>query len=54
MEGRAAYVTVYWTSEEATVSYYLADPKAVGFRKINGGGSTSGPMTDEQKAERGP
>ncbi|WP_345763389.1 ParB/RepB/Spo0J family partition protein [Diaminobutyricibacter sp. McL0608] len=51
-EGRAAYVTVYWTSDEATVSYYLADPKAAGFRKANNSSAASGPMTDEQKAER--
>lgn len=52
VEGRAAYVRVYFSSEEANVSYYLHDHKAAGFRKENGSGSTSGPMTDEQKAER--
>ena len=51
-EGWAAYVTVYWASEEATVSYYLADPKAAGFRKANSTSAASGPMTDEQKAKR--
>jgi ParB family chromosome partitioning protein len=48
-DGRAAFVRVYYSSEEATVLYYLADPKAAGFKK---NGSTGGPMTDEQKAER--
>ena len=50
-EGRAAYVRVYITGK-ADVTYYLRDPKAAGFRKASGTGSTSGPMTDEQKAER--
>lgn len=49
--GRAAFVRVYYTSEEATVIYYLNDFKAAGFKKHDTG-STSGPMTDEQKAER--
>jgi len=50
VEGRAAFVRVYYTSEEATVLYYLADPKAAGFKKNSG--NANGPMTDEQKAER--
>ena len=49
VDGRAAFVRVYYSSEEATVFYYLADPKAAGFKK---NGSTSGPMSDEQKAQR--
>lgn len=51
-EGRAAYVYAYSNSENATVRYYLKDPKAAGFRKSSGSGATSGPMTDEQKDER--
>lgn len=50
-EGRAAFVRVYITGK-ADVTYYLRDPKAAGFRKATGSGSNSGPMTDEQKAER--
>jgi ParB family transcriptional regulator, chromosome partitioning protein len=51
VEGRAAFVRVYYTSEEATILYYLADPKAAGFHKDRGN-APSGPMTDEQKEER--
>ena len=50
--GRSAFVRVYFSSDEATVSYYLSDFKAAGFRKDSGSGSTSGPMTDDEKAER--
>lgn len=52
VSGRSAYVRVYFTSDEATVAYYLSDFKAAGFRKDSGSGSTSGPMTDDEKAER--
>jgi ParB family chromosome partitioning protein len=51
VDGRAAFVRVYYTSEEATILYYLADPKAAGFHKDRGN-APSGPMTDEQKTER--
>jgi len=51
VEGRAAFVRVYYTSEEATILYYLADPKAAGFHKDRGN-APSGPMTEEQKEER--
>ncbi|AWB88130.1 ParB/RepB/Spo0J family partition protein [Mycetocola zhujimingii] len=51
-EGRAAFVRTYYTSDEADVRYFLKDPKAAGFRRNNGSGSTSGPMTEDQKAER--
>jgi len=51
VEGRAAFVRVYYTSEEATILYYLADPKAAGFHKDRGN-APSGPMNDEQKEER--
>lgn len=49
-EGRAAHVAVYYGKDIAHVTYFVTDPKAAGFRKE--GGSASGPMTDEQKAER--
>jgi ParB family chromosome partitioning protein len=32
------------------VLYYLADPKAAGFKRNSG--NANGPMTDEQKSER--
>jgi ParB family chromosome partitioning protein len=51
IDGRAGFVRVYFTSEEATILYYLADPKAAGLHKDRGN-APSGPMTDEQKAER--
>ena len=50
-EGRAAFVRVYITGE-ANITYFLRDFKAAGFRKDTGSGATTGPMTDEQKAER--
>jgi ParB family transcriptional regulator, chromosome partitioning protein len=50
-QGRAAFVRVFYTSEEATILYYLADPKAAGFHKDRGN-APSGPMTQEQKEER--
>jgi len=50
--GRAAFVRVYVTGDEASVTYFLNDPKAAGFRKEGGSGATSGPMTEEQKTER--
>ncbi|MEO7018412.1 MAG: ParB N-terminal domain-containing protein [Leifsonia sp.] len=52
VEGRAAFVRTYFTSEEADERYFLKDPKAAGFRKSSGSGATSGPMTDDEKAER--
>ncbi len=50
-EGRAVYVATYFGGQVRPV-YYLADPKAAGFRKDSGSGANSGPMTEEQKAER--
>lgn len=50
--GRSAYVRVYFTSDEAAVTYYVSDFKTYGFRKDSGSGPTSGPMTDDEKAER--
>jgi ParB family chromosome partitioning protein len=50
VDGRAAYVTVYFGQDIASVTYYVTNPAAAGFRKE--GGSAAGPMTDEQKAER--
>ncbi|MGV8970698.1 MAG: ParB/RepB/Spo0J family partition protein [Rhodoglobus sp.] len=52
VEGRAAFVKVYYSDSTASVSYFLKDPKAAGFRRSNGSGAASGPMTDEQKVER--
>jgi ParB family chromosome partitioning protein len=51
IDGRAGFVRVYYTSEEATILYYLANPKTAGFHKDRGN-APSGPMTDEQKEER--
>lgn len=50
IEGRAAHVTVHHGHDEASITYFVTNPKAVGLRKEGGAGS--GPMTDEQKAER--
>ncbi|TFC83397.1 ParB/RepB/Spo0J family partition protein [Cryobacterium cheniae] len=50
--GRAAYVYAYASSDTVFVRYYLKDPKAAGFRKSSGSGASSGPMTDDEKAER--
>ncbi|WP_374976634.1 ParB/RepB/Spo0J family partition protein [Microbacterium trichothecenolyticum] len=54
--GVAVYVATYYGGE-ARPEYYLDDPAAFGFtvREESGygsGGGQSGPMTDEQKAER--
>ncbi|GAA1961889.1 ParB/RepB/Spo0J family partition protein [Microbacterium deminutum] len=51
VDGRAAYVRVGWDGD-AQVTYFVADPKAAGFKKATGTGSGSGPMTKEQKEER--
>lgn len=51
VEGRAAYVRALWNGE-AEVTYFVRDPKAAGLRKVTSSGNASGPMTDEQKAER--
>ncbi len=48
---RFASVRVYYGGEPST-TYYLRDYKSAGFRKDSGAGANSGPMTDEQKAER--
>jgi ParB family chromosome partitioning protein len=50
VEGRAAFVRVYFTGQPE-VTYYLPDPKKAGLRKASQG-SAGGPMSDEQKAER--
>jgi ParB family chromosome partitioning protein len=50
-EGRAAFVRVY-IGGESQVTYYVKNFKSAGFRKDSGAGSTSGPMTDKQKADR--
>ncbi|ANF31945.1 hypothetical protein A0130_09890 [Leifsonia xyli] len=51
IDGRAAYVWVY-ADGDANVSYFVRDAKAAGFHTYGGGQAKSGPMTDEQKAER--
>ncbi|MFF1571376.1 ParB/RepB/Spo0J family partition protein [Leifsonia sp. NPDC058292] len=51
LEGRAAYVRVY-ADGDADVTYFVREPKAAGFHSYSGGQSKSGPMTDEEKAER--
>ncbi|WP_100812136.1 ParB/RepB/Spo0J family partition protein [Microbacterium sp. HA-8] len=50
LDGAAALVRVYY-GDDVHVTYFLADPKAHGFAPRFGGGQ-SGPMTDEEKAER--
>jgi ParB family chromosome partitioning protein len=51
LDGRAAFVRVY-ADGDANVCYFLRDPKATGFHTYGGTQSKSGPMTDEEKAER--
>ncbi|SEB09815.1 ParB/RepB/Spo0J family partition protein [Leifsonia sp. 21MFCrub1.1] len=51
IEGRAAYVRVY-ADGEPSITYFLHDAKAAGFHTYNTSGTHSGPMTEEQKAER--
>ncbi|MDI1344191.1 MAG: hypothetical protein PSV22_08855, partial [Pseudolabrys sp.] len=48
---RAAFVRSYY-SGPVEVIYYVADFKALGFRKSDSSGSASGPMSDEDKAAR--
>jgi ParB family chromosome partitioning protein len=52
LDGRAAFIRVYATGEEAEIGYFLTDYKKAGFRKNGGSDSGTGPMTDEQKDER--
>ncbi|WP_431278258.1 ParB/RepB/Spo0J family partition protein [Leifsonia poae] len=49
--GRAAHVRVY-ADGDANVTYFLRDAKAAGFHTYGGSQSKSGPMTEEEKAER--
>ncbi|WP_231918796.1 MULTISPECIES: chromosome partitioning protein [unclassified Leifsonia] len=49
--GRAAHVRVY-ADGDPTITYFLHDAKAAGFHTYSNSGSDSGPMTEEQKAER--
>ena len=51
VDGRAAHVRVY-ADGDANITYFLHDAKAAGFHTYGGSQSKSGPMTDEQKAER--
>lgn len=48
---RAAFVTLPW-GDEPNVNEYVIDPEAHGFDAPTVAGPASGPMTDEQKAER--
>jgi len=49
--GRAAHVRVY-ADGEPSITYFLHDAKAAGFHTYNTSAPNSGPMTEEQKAER--
>ncbi|MEY9853539.1 ParB family chromosome partitioning protein [Leifsonia sp. EB41] len=51
VEGRAAHVRVY-ADGDAHVTYFVRDATAAGFHTYGGSPSKSGPMTEEQKAER--
>ena len=51
LEGRAAHVRVY-ADGDANVTYFVRDAKTAGFHSYGGSPSKSGPMTDEEKAER--
>ena len=48
---RFAHVRSFHTGD-VDVAYFVTDPKGWGFKKVSASGSVSGPMTDEQKAER--
>ncbi|WP_316295785.1 ParB/RepB/Spo0J family partition protein [Clavibacter michiganensis] len=49
LDGRGVSIVIYFRRVEVT--YYLRDPEAVGYRRRTHG-TASGPMTEEQKAER--
>ncbi|MFT7712333.1 ParB/RepB/Spo0J family partition protein [Clavibacter tessellarius] len=49
LDGRGVSIVIY--SRRVEVTYYLRDPEAVGYHRRTRG-NASGPMTDEQKAER--
>ncbi|MFF9563915.1 ParB/RepB/Spo0J family partition protein [Leifsonia sp. NPDC014704] len=51
IDGRAARVRVY-ADGDANITYFVKDAKAAGFHTYGGSQAKSGPMTDEQKAER--
>ncbi|TDQ02296.1 MULTISPECIES: ParB/RepB/Spo0J family partition protein [unclassified Leifsonia] len=51
VDGRAAHVRVY-ADGDANITYLVKDAKAAGFHSYGGSQPKSGPMTDEQKAER--
>ncbi|MGN6759838.1 MAG: ParB/RepB/Spo0J family partition protein [Leifsonia sp.] len=51
IEGRAAHVRVY-ADGDANITYFVHDAKAAGLHPYGGSQTKSGPMTDEQKAER--
>lgn len=51
LPGSAVYVHAFSATNIDTV-YFIEDPKAHGFKKRPADGIATGPMTDEQKAER--
>ncbi|MBB2969260.1 ParB N-terminal domain-containing protein [Leifsonia aquatica] len=51
IDGRAAHVRVY-ADNDANVIYFIRDAKMAGFHTYGGSQSKSGPMTEEEKAER--
>ncbi|MEN2739957.1 ParB N-terminal domain-containing protein [Microbacterium sp. X-17] len=51
IDGRAVHVRVY-ADGDANVTYFVRDAKAAGFHPYGGSQSKSGPMTEEEKAER--
>jgi ParB family chromosome partitioning protein len=51
IDARAAHVRVY-ADGDANISYFIKDAKAAGFHTYGGSQPKSGPLTDEQKAER--
>ena len=48
---RFAHVRSFYTGD-VDVAYFVTNHKDWGFKKVSANGSVSGPMTDEQKAER--
>lgn len=53
VDGRAVYIDTDWDGNVRVLHYLPTNAlTAAGFTKVNGAGSHSGPMTEEQKAER--
>jgi ParB family chromosome partitioning protein len=51
VDPKFAHVRAY-IGGDVDVAYFVTNPKGWGFKKVSANGSVSGPMTDEQKAER--